>query len=125
MSAVASLLRQPRLHGVPNLLLVLGHLLFAGIILHHPCLVEGILVALLKLLSANLLPLLLPQSGVLLLDLGQPPLFKGFVGGLEASLRVTVDLLRAGVGGEREGVEGVVDARGVEGRCGLGGGLRR
>ena len=123
MVQVASLLCQPRFHGVPSLLLVLGHLLFAGIILHHACLVEGILVTLLKLLPTDLLPLLLPQSGVLLLDLGQPPLFKRFVGGLEASLRVAVDLLRAGVGGEREGVEGVVDARGVEGRCGPGGGL--
>lgn len=53
---------------------------------------------------------------MLLLDLGQPAGLKGGVGGLVPTLRVAVDLDGVGAGGEGEGVEGVLDTGGVEGR---------
>lgn len=72
---------------------MLRHLILPSIIPHNACLIEGILLALLKFLPTDLLPLLLPQPRMLEFDLRQPPLLKRFVRSLEPSLRVTVDLL--------------------------------
>lgn len=69
---------------------------------------------LLKLL-ANLLNLLVPAQTFLVLHLVQPSLFVGGVSGFEASLGVAVDFVGVAAGGEGEGVDGVVDAAGVEG----------
>jgi hypothetical protein len=55
------------------------------------------------------------------LDLWQPPLLKRFIRGLEPPLGVAVDLLCVGIGGEGEGVEGVINARSIDGGFGPGG----
>ena len=51
---------QSPLNAFPNLLLMLCHLLFPGIITHQTGLIERILLTLLKLFPRYILPLLLP-----------------------------------------------------------------
>jgi len=108
-------LRQARLDLPPLRLPHGGHLL-PGRVVRDRDLVERVLLALLELLPADLNALLLAQTGVLLLDLRQPARLVGGVGGLVPPLRVAVDLDAVRAFGKGEGVEGVLDAGGVERR---------
>jgi hypothetical protein len=112
----SSFLRQPVLYLLPNLPLLFCHLLLLSIIPYNTGLVERVLLALLKLFLAQLYPLVLAQPRMLDLDLRQPSLLKCLVRSFEPPLRVALNLLRVGVCGEGEGVEGIVDAGGVYGR---------
>ena len=116
-SSLRSSCRQPRLHLIPLLLLHLPEFLPRGV---EPRvrLVERVLGTALELLPDQILPLLLPQALVLLLQLRHASGLVRRVRGLESPLRVSVDLFRRVGGGEGEGVEGVVDAGGVEGGVG-------
>ena len=55
-------------------------------------LVEGVLLALLELLPAEIHTLVSAQARVLFFDLGQTSFLEGGIGSLESSLGVTVDL---------------------------------
>ena len=82
-------------------------------------LIKRILRALLKLLPHNIYPLPPPQPLHLLLQLRQPPGLVRRIRGLVPPLGMAVDLLGIRICGKGQGVEGVVDVRGVEGRRGF------
>ena len=110
-----STLCQPLLHSLPLPLLHLPNLI-PRTIKPSVDLIEGILPTLLKLLPTHLHPLIFPQALVLLLDLRQSPRFKGRIRCLVSPLGMPIYFLGGIVGGEGEGIEGIVYACGVEGR---------
>ena len=105
--------RQPplliRLGRIPNS----RHILPRGIV-RSINLIERIVRVLLKLLP-DLLDLLVPPQTLLILHLVQPALLVRGVRGLEAALRVAVQLVLV-VRGDIQRVERVLDTRGVERR---------
>ena len=114
---------QPRLRLLPLRNLNLPNLL-ARAIESRIRLIKRIFRTALELLPYDINLLLPSESLLLLLQLRQPPSLVGRICGFEAALRVAVDFF-GGVGRcEGEGVEGVVDAGGVEGRVGGRGGGR-
>lgn len=80
-------------------------------------LVEGILLALIKLLLAELHALIPPQPGILPLNLRQPARLIRRIRSLVPPLRVAVNLRRI-LAGQRERIQRIIDTRGVE-RCAL------
>lgn len=109
------LLTQSPLHPRPNLVLLFLDLIFTSIKPHVPHLIERILRTLLKLLSRQLYPLVLPQPGVLVFYLWQPPLLKRLVRRLEPPLRMTLAFHLVQVRSQRQCIERVIDTRGVDG----------
>lgn len=99
----------------PLLLLELRNLLLAGVVTGRE-LVEGVLRAALKLLLDALLLLVEAQPGpaAIGVHLLEPALLKRRVCRLVAPLRMPVNLGGIRLVRERQGIEGVVDARGVE-----------
>jgi len=79
-------------------------------------LVEWVLLALLELLAAKIHALLPAQTGMLLFDLGHSAGLEGSVGSLESTLGVSLHL-RTILVRQRQGIQCILDTRGIESRA--------